>query len=670
MKTTPAAIRLFAAAALALATACQCEPDPVAPKPEPGQPLTVEELCRVYLSRIANSDLFYDPLLCYQRTLARGTDYTAAELARRCRPGSEARKWVDELYRDLRAGRVKMDWRRARECLDRSRELRRDNPGYRLIDDPEWNALRTGACVDFVHGTVPDMSPCKLDWECRDGRGCYAVYEFDEDHRVCGLPGVDNENCGDYRPCADGYWCNELWMCQPRAADGEACDPDHWGIDCMSGSCGGDGLCDPTPVLKALGEPCTIDVDGTDDCDNASYCVNCRPAFAGGANACRILGGSGAYCRDWYDCVLDLGCRDHVCSAEPAGATCAAGAGTASQLLCEEGLRCVPLVASCVQHAYEQQCNLQAPRCGWNNETGNCELGEGRCFFPEELPLSGPCLNGGYCGDGAWCRPADRTCQPLAGENEACSPDSSAGAPCASGLVCSDDVCREACGYDEDCPDGSFCGQDAVCRPLTPGACSDSEQCPSDFYCAVPPDPCAGQEEHICAKLEQCQISPLSWCKPVLDCLDLSSIACNTHSECFYYQGYGCLNHCAEHDQHEGRCRADPECAWWAESTVCDSRCYAIGDDEAACRDDALCSVVVSRVCALRAPIGRCERRLAVGEPCTAHDQCLSGNCATNAYSGNTQCAVATSGCDRNLGFIRSAFLLGLVFLGARGLRR
>ncbi|MBN2360932.1 MAG: hypothetical protein JXR83_15865 [Deltaproteobacteria bacterium] len=669
------AIRLCALALLTVgSTACPPPPKPV-PPPDVAQPLTVNELCRIYLSRIDNSDLFESPYLCYHRQLAAGSDYTDAEVARDCRPGTSARAWVDELYQALQNGHVKMDWKLARECLDKSRELRRNNPGYALVTNPDWKALEEGACKTFVQGNVADGEQCRLDWECMDGSGCYATDGFDESSRRCMPPATVDERCSDYRPCDAISWCDSGGTCVAKAEDNQPCVSSNYGDDCLSGTCTGN-LCAPATVLKSLGEECSVDEDGYNNCDGSAGCITCGPDSEGGPFICRVLGGIGAYCRDRYDCAGDLGCNEYVCSAEPAGAACSYSYGTTTELVCGEGLYCLPKVPSCSQYATPQQCNSQTPDCGWDSDYETCDWAMGQCYTESEIPTSGACLNGFICFTGSYCRPSDGTCQPLAGENEACSDDGTAGAPCGDLLVCVENVCRTACDYNEDCQAGYYCSDDYTCQPLAPTACDDDTMCPTDFYCVVPEDPCDGQEEHICSKLELCKITPDPYCNPVGDCDSLTSAtACGANAECVWISAGSspfCDNKCRAHDEDQTACLATATCSWYVDAygyTYCISECLYLWNDEAACRANTACVFETEPLCELKAPIGSCERKLAVGEPCTDSTQCLSGDCATDA-NGDDRCAVALTGCNRDVAFIRSAFLLGLVFLGARGLRR
>lgn len=672
MKSMLVAIR-FSVLALLVLGATACPPTTVEPAPvDQVLPLTVNELCQIYLSRMANSDgLFGDPVMCYQRSLTMGTDYTEADLATQCRAGTEARVWVNELYDALRVGRVKMDWTQARECLDKTREMRRNNPGYTLMGNPEWKALESGVCKTFVQGGVADGQPCKLDYECGDGRGCYAQNPFDVNERKCQLPAAADETCTSYLPCASSAWCTAAGVCAAKAADGETCNANNYGDDCLSANCSDSNRCEPAPLLKELGEECTIDNEGYDDCNAPAGCVNCRPDSADGTNACRVLGGIGAYCRDWMDCVNDLGCKDNACSAEAAGTACTYGAGASSQLLCADGLYCLPTVASCSQYTTSQQCNSQTPQCGWDSQNSVCDFGEGLCYTEAEIPTSGSCLNGIACMPPSYCRPSDGTCQPAATENQPCS--DTTGPPCASGFVCIDDVCRKSCDYTEDCQAGYYCAADYTCQPLAPTACGDDTMCPADFYCIVPDDPCAEQEEHICSKLELCKITPDPYCNPIGGCASLTtSGACSANAECLWITGDDpyCDNKCRAADGDPTGCAAIPTCSYYADYGACISECLYLWNDQTACQANTACVYVELAVCELKGPIGTCERKLAVGEICTESAECLSGDCATEESSGDMKCAVALSGCYRDASFLRSAFLLGLVFLGARGLRR
>jgi len=678
MKSMLVAIRFFALALLALGGTA-CPPTRVEPNPtEQALPLTVNELCQIYLSAYASDGL------CTQQPATTGLDFDEAKIARDCRAGTSARAWVDELYEALRVGKVKMDWKLARECLDKSREMRKAGPAYLLIANAEWTALQDGACKSFVSGGTADGAPCKRDWECGEGNGCYTLDPYDPNGAHCMAPAAAGEACPNwvgaysayvgpymyFRPCETGAWCDASSQCKAMGAVGDSCvggDSGNYGADCLSGNCTNANHCAEAPVLKALGDECTIDTDGYDDCEGSGECINCRPDSAGGVNACRVLGGVGAYCRDLDDCVSDLGCKDNACAAEVAGSPCSAGAGTTSQLVCANGLTCVSNVAACEQYTTAQQCNSQVPDCGWDSGWEICDFGLGTCYAAADIPTSGPCLNGHACGTGTYCRLSDTTCQPPATENQPCS--TTTGPPCATGLVCFEDVCRKSCDYNQDCQAGYSCGTNYMCQPLTPTACGDSTMCPADFYCVVPPDPCYLQHADVCSKLELCTAGADSYCVPVANCMALSPDTCTDNPDCFVDASYGCQSTCYRITA-QATCTANPACSWDANNGYCDSKCFYQATDTECM---AVAGCVYEPLCELKAPIGMCLRKVAVGEPCTDSDyepseQCLSGICMADT----NRCALELSGCngDRTNATIRATFLFGLVFLGARGLRR
>ena len=120
-------IKISCTAFIVLLSACSSDllnpnNDDLTPQEEL-EPLTVLELCTIYLSQNDNSNL------CIAGYVGTGLDYSDTDLAQRCRPGAEARIWAEDLYDSMTQERVRLDLSMARNCLDSSRELRQTTAG-------------------------------------------------------------------------------------------------------------------------------------------------------------------------------------------------------------------------------------------------------------------------------------------------------------------------------------------------------------------------------------------------------------------------------------------------------------------------------------------------------------------------------------------------------------
>ena len=488
MKFQFAAMRVSAVLSLAiLATACPEE------KVEPPAdtinttPLTVTEICGLYNSQNDNGDL------CVQASVKSALDYDAATLSRNCRPGTDGRVWAEDLLASLSAGRVKIDWGLAHKCLDESRSMRKNNPGYMLVQDQAWDDLATGACTEFFAGITPDGQMCSQDWDCADGSACASDSPFEGTAVCLKAAGVD-EQCGDYHSCDTGLYCGPANSCLTQLADGANCDSDLSGDDCLSGSCGDDGKCAPTAVLKDFGEACTDD----DEC--GGDCAKCRPASDGAATTCMIFGARGDYCRDWNDCLNDLGCTNHVCGTVGAGQGC----GGATQALCDAGLSCIP-TENCASFADEASCNAHSPTCAFDSQNNACSASQGQCTADSALPATGSCLYGYVCAEHHFC--AGGTCTALATEGQSCSEAGSPNPYCDTGLSCLNGSCIVPCEFNEDCSNSQFCADDGSCQAQNLSECHASNECPESQYCDLPEDTCTGLDEATCGTTSGCAYS-------------------------------------------------------------------------------------------------------------------------------------------------------------------
>ncbi|MFH1811619.1 MAG: hypothetical protein ABIJ09_22960 [Pseudomonadota bacterium] len=647
-----------AGGALALATllaACpetKVQPNPIEP---PAQPLTAVEICAIYESQANFSGL------CVNGPLKTGASFSDAELARSCRPGTEGRVWAEDLLASLRESRVAIDWKLARQCLTSSRSLRSGNPGHSLIQSKEWNALKDGACTAFFKGITADGQACVQDWDCTDGSSCQSDTPFAPGGAVCLKPAGVDQACGDYHSCSDATYCNN-GTCLLKKEDGGRCDPNLYGDDCLSASCSDAGRCDPSPEpLLDYEAPCTSD----DAC--GGDCAKCRPAAAGGPLACRILGAAGDYCRDWLDCLDDLGCTGNVCGTVGASQRC----GGTVQALCNPDLFCIPTI-NCAQYSGDETaCVANAPICAYDSDYQECSSVEGVCTEASDLPSTGACLHGYICQLGSYCHSSG--CRALALENETCAEDGVAAAYCNSGLSCVNSRCMYLCEYNEDCQPGEFCGADGLCQARAPFACADSSECPASSYCRIPGDPCAGQSPQICNKIEGCAVVDEGRCDFVSDCAAFSGdgTGCGQQVGCRYDPpSQSCAPVCYFFDGDATGC-SGAGCIYDDFYGYCDPVCGQYPDDATSCAAQTTCTYSIVQVCELSQTVtGQCIPLLGTGEECASSEQCQSGDCGYDEDTDSNRCAVELAGCYRDTSFVREAFLFGTVFVFARGLRR
>ncbi len=194
--------------------------------------------------------------------------------------------------------------------------------------------------------------------------------------------------------------------------------------DCCSGHCATLGRCE-----NGYPEHCSVD----GDCPHGMSCLTCIHACvypAGGA------------CDTAAPCPCGYGCRDGVCSANPADAgtvDCAASAG------CPAGLACNPFTFQC-----------QYPMC---MVPVGVDLPDGGRATPAPCtPDGGACAAGEQCQQwgGSWL------CQRGCSANADCGPDQiCGGGGGGSPTTCYAD-CSRTCGSDADCLDGGFNGRCVV----------------------------------------------------------------------------------------------------------------------------------------------------------------------------------------------------------------
>lgn len=590
-------------------------------------PLTAVELCRIYQSKNDNGSL------CIAGHANTGLAYSEKNLAVTCRPGTEGYDWGEALLNSSGAGRVVINWARARECLDTSRQLRQQNSGISLLQGEAWSALAQGACHDFYRPGVAEGGQCEDDWDCPQGTLCSTDHPSTANSKQCLKPGIAGAPCSSYHACGDGLACS-VSGCVALISAGGSCDPDNEGADCASGNCvGTPPVCAPsapTTILAQVGEACVT----RDDCVE-SDCIGCRPTSADAPTQCLLLGDTGDYCRDWNDCVYDLGCVNHVCGTVGENQAC----GPNVQATCNAGLSCIPQVICSDFGDDEEACN-NSGSCQYDPDNMSCDPVQGVCVA---LASTGPCAFGFGCAIDAACVQTTQECQMLGGVGDDCTDDSSSAPPCSDGLLCYAGICNKACEFREDCAANEYCDVNQnvpVCVAMDVNACVSSDACPADQYCLFNTDSCGEYEdETTCTADAACHFVTASMCEEAVDCetYDGNEDECLA-KECLYdsdidwcHSNYDCSSPITE-----GDCAAMTGCQW-AQYGYCD----VSGD-----------------------ATGSCEAKLDVGSECDPYsDSCASGDCAQNDDDGIYRCAIAASGCNRDASFLQMAFLFGSVWM-------
>ncbi|MGA9525197.1 MAG: Dickkopf N-terminal cysteine-rich domain-containing protein [Myxococcaceae bacterium] len=646
-------MRWISIAGAVLMTAClsgcpQVEPAPENPpdagivEPEP-QPLSVEELCTLHASASSN-----EGNLCVQGHVPSALDLPAGALAESCRPGTAVRRWADRLVAAHAAGKIEIDWGKARSCIATSRELRAKHSGLELLTSADWAAVRDGDCKTFFQGTVAEGSACEDDWECGPNLGCFTLEPSVAGSRSCAPYATVGQPCiaeGFYL-CADGLFCTAEGTCEAERAAGAVCGDD---AECASGLCGTDsGSCEEVPVKK-LGEACSF----TEECEGfGGQCITCRPD-ATGQQTCQLLGGEGAACSTWNDCAHDLGCTQGVCTTVGEGEACL----VTVESVCGQGLTCIDTV-SCSAITDQATC-AATPTCAVQMDAGEwtCELAHGQCAV---LPESGPCAGAGHCAAGRYCDSGTFTCLPRADVGQSCDESGSTAPQCLEALVCNEGVCTRECASDLDCANGEICfntGDEDVppiCRPRATVDCALSAECGEGQYCLSPDDVCGGisastaceanpscdwnategcfafvqcevLDPNTCGSYpDDCAVQDASTCQDRVSCEVQTDEATCTTAGC-HWNGTACGNACAAHDGDPTACAGASACSYDSAAGRCVSACGSM-QSESACNALSTCEYSARRTCVNLASCGGLsESQCAQEERCQyASPQCVA----------------------------------------------
>ncbi|MBJ80089.1 MAG: hypothetical protein CMH60_02105 [Myxococcales bacterium] len=612
------------------------------------QPLSVEELCIIYLSKNDNSNL------CVDGFVGTGLDYTQDEIDNRCRPGTSARVWAEDLHDSITQERVRIDIAMARNCLDSSRELRQTVSGRLLAKSSEWNLLQQNACERFYQAGQNEGDICHFDWDCPTETSCASAAPWTEGGARCLKPAQLGAACSSYRGCGTGLGCEE-GICVALLTDGEACDPYNFGSECASGYCDEAtskcGQPEAAPEYKSEGEEC---LDAT-ECD-PERCMLCKPANIGAISTCQSAGGQGDYCRAHEDCSSDLGCTNFKCTSLDEGQACGPNDG-----MCKAEYSCIPEIL-CYEFDGDQESCAAQSICLYDETSGYCDAVQGRC---STLPESGACKFGYACAASTYCDPATTTCLARAATGASCSADGQSGPPCAAGNTCEDGVCKANCEFDEDCGDGSYCDENYYCQSHNLTACETNMACGDDKYCDLPGDECGYYtDQETCGADNTCQFVDQYACQMTTDCAGIvAAEVCTADSSCTWLADYSaCRPACWAHDGNQSACEEAGSCVYGSNG-YCDPDCSTY-EDESTCSANPTCTYKNVGYC--QSVPGTCLEKLAVGETCESSSACQSGDCS-QADDGQMRCAVELSGCNRDADFLKLAFLYGgFLFLRRR----
>ncbi|MCC6621543.1 MAG: hypothetical protein IT385_09840 [Deltaproteobacteria bacterium] len=436
---------------------------------------------------------------------------------------------------------------------------------------------------------------------------------------VCDGPAATR--CADAAPAPRGTLCAAL-SCE----DGAILPP---------ATCDGAGACVALPPISCQGYACERDGEGEATGRCLTTCEGDGDCAAGWG--CGVEGAceeGDASCPGDPEAVVGVSCR-------PSPTSCAAGTigcdvdGAAVCVVdgdAPAGVTCGD--ARCAGGGY-----LLAARCD----------GQGACQSGATLPCRGH-----VCDDATGCAAA---CEGAAGCEDgwychagACVPESPAGAPCSSDVMCETGVCAGGVCCLTPC-DGPCerCGDDGACAPAAAGTdpkgacdaelgapCGFTGSCDGEGACAIVETGTSCGE----AGCRQGLVADAFQCDGLGACVGADAIACPGGLACDD-AGAACRTSCLE-DQHcvSGR---------WCDGGQCTLK---VGKG-AACGTDRAClgGVCADGVCCDRRCGGGCETCAAPGSPgtCTAHAQGADpeGACATcRACDGAGACKEVPAGLD------------------------
>jgi MYXO-CTERM domain-containing protein len=399
------------------------------------------------------------------------------------------------------------------------------------------------------------------------------------------------------------------------------CDTGHClnGVCCETAACGtcqDCNLVNPGTCTAISGTPIT----GTPDPDSCTGANACDPA-----GACKLVNGQ--------VCTVGTGCVSTFCKT---------GTDAPHTFCCD---------AACAGGCNECQstpgtCKLVAKGQDVLGGCGNywCDGASPTC--PTACAVDGDCKAGTIC-DGNVCRAAqplgsacltDRVCATNHCSDGVCC-DLACSGPCDScvltGLVghCNPVVAGQdgtpSCG-------GYFCqGSAAPGYPACPANCTDDTKCQAGYYCAATgggtcqPRKAAG----TCSSWDCYPPGPSTVCRECTSGNCIDGFCCNTTCG-------GSCDAC-NLSGHEGTCTlvsaggaGSPSCGAYVctgASAACPSTCAS----DAGCASGFYCAGTT------------CTPRKALGQPCTAANQCSSSICSPEGVCCDQACAATCQSCNQ-----------------------
>ena len=450
----------------------------------------------------------------------------------------------------------------------------------------------TGQCVYNNNSDgCDDEASCTTDDVCAEGscqgipKDCDDGIECTQDECVDGAGCLNTPNdpaCDDGNPCT-GDVCNEATGCQNTPAGGPCSNGDPCTVNdqCVEGICvAGD--------LK--------------DCNDDNVCTtdSCNPL----TGECELAPHPGS-CDDGLSCTVGDSCANGVCTSEP--------------LPCDDGVTCT--VDECVEGegcAYLTQDNLCADGNPCTDDV--CDDADGCLNTPNEEPCfdSDPCSEGDQCVEGV-CVPGELkdcddensctadSCSPDTGncEHSPVEGDCDDGAPCTSGDICVDGLCKgvptdECCDTDSDCPNPM---PDCLEVKCIGGECKSSAFCP-EGQCG--PSPC--DEGLDCGGCLVYEVCIGGWCRDECDLADKNLTKCtndgktlekclqDSESGLFYWKPTDCIAleeaGCAFSKDKGLFVCCSPDCSGkeCGKPSACGMSCGVCESEDYCCEPGALCA--------------------------------------------------------------------------------
>ncbi len=523
-----------------------------------------------------------------------------------------------------------------------------------------------GTCKYFANNEDPE-DECGLCGVCNGAGLCRPASSGTDPKSNCAA--AVTTSC-DFDGECDGNYACRFWNTSTECVPQSCNDHVRYPADLCSG--GGDCIdsapvdCEPY-VCNTTETDCLYACQGDGDCMSAYWCQGAT---------CVSKKDNGDPCGGGNECVSGF-CADGVCCNRACAGTC----------------------ENCALATTEGTCTRYAPNTDPELECGLCNVcsGSGTCVLvPEGSDPLGQCeasevdscqLDGSCDGSGA-CRlwlPTSICVQQFCQENVEHAPDYcngtgtclDSGTTACEPYVCDGDAisCLESCMTDDDCQIAYWCNGN-VCEPkFTNGTdCQAGRQCLSgnciDGYCC---NTACGGTCQSCAIVPGVCSAYSSGSDPEDECALCN--ACNGLGACtLVAAGQDPVGDCETEPEStcnkDGACDGAGACRLWLLDTVCLAQFCDNGVEHAndtcdglglctdggttlchpyVCQDTVDCreSCTADEHCVLThwCQGGVCVEKRALGEECTASNQCYSNQCV-DGYCCNTACNSGCQACD------------------------